>query len=306
MPLGEALSSPDALADLLDDLGWEVHDLVPNIGLDPAHVDDLADAFEGVIDLHDGSPDDDTVVDAYARLVAAVAVLAEDIHDVRDMLADRLDAAFLTASGMADALPRRLFDHLAISWLAERNEPLYQAAVLIGVFELVDVPGDPATFTSQHVRKTIRLDRLRALFDDPAAVFRDVYGWGTPAADLALLLDRLGELGFSLGLDLELVIPPIEQDIALGTGCHRRRRQHRHPARAAPATRAPDDRGRRRPGVGRVRPVALPGAPGGRRRAAGARARPVRHRFDHRGDRARRPGASGCWCWRRSSTWSSA
>ena len=111
VPLGEALSSPDALADLLDDLGWEVEDLVPNIGLDPAHVDDLADALEGVIDLHDGSPDDDTVVDAYARLVAAVAVLAEDIHDVRDVLADRLDAAFLTASGMADALPRRLFDH---------------------------------------------------------------------------------------------------------------------------------------------------------------------------------------------------
>ena len=221
LPLGEALSSPDALADLLDDLGWEVQDLVPNIGLDPAHVDDLADALEGVIDLRDGSPDDGTALsaDATRGWWRRWRCSPQDIHDVRDMLADRLDAAFLTASEMVEALPRRLFDHLVDQWLAERNEPLYQAAVLLGVVRT----GRRSRATRRRsppstcARRSVSIDCARS-FDDPAAVFRDVYGWGTPQADLALLLDRLGEFGFSLGLDLELVIPPIEQDTALAPG----------------------------------------------------------------------------------------
>jgi hypothetical protein len=218
LPLGNSLAGPTEMIDLLDDLGWEVPDSVTDLGglgLDPAHVDAVADGLEAVLNLRDGTPSDQVVLDAYGRLLAAVAVLAQDIHDLRDSIAGRLDAAFVAASGIAEQLPKRLFDHLVVTWLEERNEPLLRAGLLVGVIELEVVDAAPATFTSQHLRRTIRLDRLRLLVEDPGRLPRDVYGWGTPEAELDVLIDRVAELGFSLGVDVELAVPPIEQDVLL-------------------------------------------------------------------------------------------
>src|SRR5262245_36128096 len=215
LPLTEGVSDPEALRDLLDDLGWEIPDSVRDLGLDPAHVDAVAAAFEAVLELGDEVPDDETVLAAYAALAGRVAVLAQDVHDLRHTIEGRVDAAFLAASGMAAELPRRLADYLVVTWLAQRIEPLMQALVVLGVIEQRPVPENKKTFTSKPTRQIVHLDRLRTLVTDPAGLFRDVYGWGRADAQLAVLIDRLAELGQSIGIPLELEMPPLELEAAL-------------------------------------------------------------------------------------------
>jgi hypothetical protein len=215
LPLNGALGDPDSLQAFLAELGWVVPSNVSAIGLDPARLDAVAAALDNVLSLRDEEPDDATVAAAYLELVGRFALLAQEVYDLRGSVANHVDHAFLAASGMAEALPKRLFDYLAIGFVRERIEPVYSALLLLGIFESVEIPRNPATFTSEHTRLTIRLDRLRKLVTDPSGLFRDVYAWGTPAADLPLLLDRLRELGESLGFALSLVFPPLEKEQAL-------------------------------------------------------------------------------------------
>src|SRR5439155_25875359 len=162
-----------------------------------------------------GTPDDETVLAAYGTLAGAVAVLAQDVHDLHDAISARLDAAFLAASSMATELPRRLFDYLVVTWLSDRIEPLLQALVVTGFVVLRELPRDPATFTSKHARRIVHVDRLRTLVTDPAALFREVYGWGSADAQLGVLLDRLAELGYSIGVPVELDMPVVDMEAAL-------------------------------------------------------------------------------------------
>src|SRR5690349_10091797 len=93
LPLDEALRNPAALQELLDDLGWEVPLTFPGLGLDPKRLAAVADALEDVLELRDGTPDDETVIATYAKLLGAVAALAQDVHDLRTTLAKEVDAA---------------------------------------------------------------------------------------------------------------------------------------------------------------------------------------------------------------------
>jgi hypothetical protein len=213
--LNEALEDPAALVGFLAELGWEAPTSTAAIGIDSTHVEAVADALQDVLALWDGTPDDATILTTYAALAAALAVLAQDIYDLRTSIASHVDATFLNASNIAKELPKRLFDFLVMEYVRERLEPLHRALEVAGVFELQEVQPQPATFTSLHLRRTIRLDRLRLLVTNPAGLLTDTYGWGTPTADLNLLLARLYELGDSIGAPVALVYPGLELDTAL-------------------------------------------------------------------------------------------
>jgi len=217
LPLTEALDDPDTLQDFVAELGWELPASATAIGLDPAHVGAVVTAFEDVVALGDTVPDDATVAARYAVLLGALAVLAQDVYDLRTSIAAHLDAAFLNASQIAQQLPKRLFDYLLMEYVREANEPVYQALVVAGIFETTDVPRGPATFTSEHVQRTVHYDRARTLLTDPKDLFHDVYGWGDAAARLDLLIDRLYELGDSLGVPVALRYPLLEAELALNS-----------------------------------------------------------------------------------------
>jgi len=217
LPLTEALDDPDTLQDFVAELGWELPASATAIGLDPAHVGAVVTAFEDVVALGDTVPDDATVAARYAVLLGALAVLGQDVYDLRTSIAAHLDAAFLNASQIAQQLPKRLFDYLLMEYVREANEPVYQALVVAGIFETTDVPRGPATFTSEHVQRTVHYDRARTLLTDPKDLFQDVYGWGDAAARLDLLIDRLYELGDSLGVPVALRYPLLEAELALNS-----------------------------------------------------------------------------------------
>src|SRR5439155_4323899 len=110
---------------------------------------------------------------------------------------------------------RRVADYLLVEFAHATLEPAYWALVIAGVFELQPYPANAATFQSEHVRRVVHYHRLKKLVTDPAGLFTDVYGWGTPGADLHLLLERSMELAHSLGVPAHFVYPSGAKEAAM-------------------------------------------------------------------------------------------
>src|SRR5262245_41128171 len=102
--LTEALATPESLRLLMSELGWQIPDAVTAVGLDAARVDEVMTAFEDVMSLDVGDPDDSTRGPKYVALVAAVARLAANVNDLGRRVRDYLDAAFVAASQIATEL----------------------------------------------------------------------------------------------------------------------------------------------------------------------------------------------------------
>ncbi len=157
--------------------------------------------------LRFGDPDEATVASAYASLVSSAHQLVVHIYSVHERIGTHLDAAFLSASHIAEEIPKRLLDYLIVEYVKNSSEALFETLMTMGIFELPLIPRDETTFTSEHVRRIIRFDRLSKLLTDPSGILRDVYGWGTNAPDIPNLVFRLFRIFSSLDFPVTLVIP---------------------------------------------------------------------------------------------------
>ena len=209
-PLEEAISSPERLIACFRDLGWDLPAGIAFLGIEPAKVSNVLSSLEAVSDLELAAPDATTASLRYAELAAATGVLIDGIYS-KDAIQRIASSAFGTASGVAREFPKRLLDYLVIEAVSETNAPLFYALLTLGIIDFLSVPADPATFTSEHTRRIIVLDRIPKLVTDPAALFREVYQWGTPQSDLDVLLERLHDSLFVCGLDVALVSPSLER-----------------------------------------------------------------------------------------------
>ncbi|GIH15139.1 hypothetical protein Raf01_33110 [Rugosimonospora africana] len=106
-------------------------------------------------------------------------------------------------AGLDDLLPpssqlgARLFDYLLATYLERRSPTLYALLALVGLIRETPVPADgdvPA-----YVRREVHWDQVARL-TDPAALFADVYGWGSDTLDAGPLLARLADLLWATGL----------------------------------------------------------------------------------------------------------
>jgi hypothetical protein len=102
-----------------------------------------------------------------------------------------------------------------VEYLSGTHPAALSVLIVLGIVELTEIPRDDPTFTSQHIRHTIRFERLSGLMSDPTGLFEEVYGWGNPAANLTLLLERLYELALVIGLPASLVYPVFEKEVNL-------------------------------------------------------------------------------------------
>jgi hypothetical protein len=210
----EPIASTEGAVAFLAELGWDVPAAFGGLGVDPADVDDVVDAFIDVVESRDAGADESTMALKYVQLLAAVAVLAEDLANLRTSVVG-LDAAFLAASGFAQELARRAADYLIVEFTHTTSEPTYWALVIAGVYELQPYPVDAATFQSEHVRRVVHYDRLKKLVTDPLGLFTEVYGWGSVDAKLHLLLERSIELAHSLDLPAYFVYPSVAKEAAV-------------------------------------------------------------------------------------------
>ena len=121
-----------------------------------------------------------------------------------------VDPADVTA--FASELPVRLLEYTLVSYLETHHQVLLRAFALFGLVDLIQVAGDPADAAKpSHTIRRLRLDRIGDFFNSPEDVLRDLYGWGDPAFDGRLLLERLYNLVSSLSVPVSYdpaSIPP--------------------------------------------------------------------------------------------------
>jgi hypothetical protein len=215
-PLEQALDSPETLQGFIEELGWLIPDDIASIGIDPAMVESALSAFEGLLELEDDPQADPAALAAsYAQLLVQLAALISHIQSIGARIESHLDSALLASSDIAAELPRRLLDRLIVDHCSERASALYHGLIACGLFEVVEVPADESRFVSEHSRRVIHYRRLPWLLSDPQRLLRAAYGWGTSAANLELLLERLFDLAMASGLPAALLYPIHEKEVAL-------------------------------------------------------------------------------------------
>lgn len=86
-------------------------------------------------------------------------------------------AARAEAQAFAQALAKKLGDWAIASAITERVPKVAYGLKLAGLLEWTNIPRGPG-LTRGHVRKGLRLDRIKGLISDPAQHFQDSIGWG--------------------------------------------------------------------------------------------------------------------------------
>ncbi|HEX2442263.1 MAG TPA: DUF6603 domain-containing protein [Methylomirabilota bacterium] len=205
-PLRGVFASQEAMLQFIrDELGIDAPDTLHALGIDLGTVDAAIKALDDLGDaLAAEDPDQATVALRAAQLAAAVAVTVTGLMVVGTRAASGQDPAFVTASGIAEQLPRRLLDWLVVQHIEDTSLVALEALRVLGIVEVEPVEADPATFTTQHVHRAIKLDRLVALLTDPRHWLELAYGWGTDHPTLERLLERLFQLAVTLGIPARL------------------------------------------------------------------------------------------------------
>ena len=223
-PLAYALEGASGdVAVLLARLGWEL----PTV---PVFLQGLGEASAGLsgslgvleLALEDaaeaGGDPTEAVAEALAQLAIDVATLATALGDLPAQLRAELPANVIAATGIDAQFEDRLWQTLVDEQI-EHAQPLLAAALqLLGLREVTDEDADPGRFQPEFARRSIRLDRLGPLLNDPTGLIRDLYGWGTPTLNTDRLFDALLALSFALNTPGHLRYPGHEVLEALDPG----------------------------------------------------------------------------------------
>jgi len=181
-------------ADLdTDHLGFEMPEAIVTDATVKASALALAEA--GTL-LQDGAEALDSAIDSgdNGELVRALVKLFEGVYRYIDSMKKLIDAISAKAATLPPAernaldafgllMLRRSIDYLVITILEQELPKLTFLLKLLGLIDrkVIDISG--ASNEPRYVRKELRLDRLKTLFNDPEAHFADVYGWGTASFD---------------------------------------------------------------------------------------------------------------------------
>src|SRR5829696_2564230 len=192
-PLRGVLASEDAMREFVRrELGFDAPEALGALGIDLATIDAVIAALDDLGDaLAEEEPDPAVIAMHSGALAIAVAGATADISAAGERAAQGLDPAFLTVTNFVEEFPRRLLDWLVIEQLEEISAVAVEALRVLAIIEVEPVEPDPATFTTEHTRRAIHLDRLASLFTDPNGWLEEAYGWDTDASSLERLVERL-------------------------------------------------------------------------------------------------------------------
>lgn len=175
-------------------------------GEDDAAQDGSGGGSERTAAADTGGADSD-LSSALLQLAADIVAVAAALDDLPAQLRTQLDAAVISATHIDTQFEDRLVQTLADEQL-ERGAPRPAAILkLLGIRETTQEDADPTRFQPAFELRTIHLDRLGTLLTDPAALMREVYGWGTATIDAARLFDALMTVSFALGIPAQIDSP---------------------------------------------------------------------------------------------------
>ena len=215
MPLANALNDAQSLQNFLNKIGWEVPDSLSDIGIDSAKFDDLITKLNNVLDINFDTDSESTIITKFAELTTSLVALFIQIYQAGNSVAGKLDAAFTSVTNIIAELPGRIIDYLLHEFFNSHFPAIHRTLISFGIFEIKDIPENISTFTSAHQRKIVHYDRFLTFFSDPSKLFHDIYGWGTPGAQLNLFLEKLYDLAVTLNLPARLEYPVYEKDVNL-------------------------------------------------------------------------------------------
>ncbi|MFW5941901.1 MAG: DUF6603 domain-containing protein, partial [Chloroflexota bacterium] len=203
---------------------------IPSLGLrlpptlaDHSQVLDAVDAVgamaqslgESVTTLDDAIADEDpvaiiagglAVITALAGLIEAITTLAQQLDDLAGSLGGLTAPERAEVQAFAAELPRKLLDYFLIQYLEALSLPTVEVLNLIGLLEKrreEGLPGDP--LNPPYLRRTLHIERLQTMFENPAQHLQDLYDWGSPTFDGQILFDLLQELFDALDLPVDIL-----------------------------------------------------------------------------------------------------
>ena len=224
LPVAAVLDqSDDDIKSFVEDLGYVLPFVPPSLqdlqSTSQAVVDAISALQQARVNVSEtGESTDAEVGAAIARAVITVTALAARIGGLNNALAAELPAPFVAATGIDNDFETRLYDYLIWHGLDRGAPVLRQLSTLLGILESTLQDANPATFQPLFELKRVRWERIGQLFSDPAVIFHDVYGWGTPDLDVRRLFDALAELTphFFAAPEIEYPSPEFIANVAPG------------------------------------------------------------------------------------------
>jgi hypothetical protein len=197
----DAWSDPALLRSFLRDLGWTVESIPPQLTAVGAPAAALADTWRT-------AQHSEVTPEQIARLAEEVRALWLALSALDTMPEPPGLTDFATDLG------RTILDY----WIVEALERYgWISLPLLELFGIVEVRHvDDAPPRRAHFRRKVHWDRLPGLLEDPAAGFRDRYGWGTPAFAADEVLSRIRELLLQLRWSAALIQPNADELAAGG------------------------------------------------------------------------------------------
>jgi len=220
-PLASALeAADDTMQELARELGYELPSVPPSLAQLKDAGDRLTQSLDDLntaaIELDEGTGDETGVLAAAGLLLLDVGMTFGRIEQLRNTLGTELPTPFVTATNIAHDFPTRLYEFLLHTALESRVPLAARILALFGILEALPQEQDDLRFQPEFTLRRVRIDRVATLIQDPAGLFRDVYGWGTPKLDAQRLFDALRALSFHLVAPARIEYPPPLKLEALG------------------------------------------------------------------------------------------
>lgn len=137
-------------------------------------------------------------------VIGRVAVLVASFKTIADEISAAGPIPGLTPADLAAFvadLPKRLTETMVVDYLENEHTLILALFELFGLAEQTRFnQGSTDPLHPEHVKKSLRLDRLETLLRSPETLLNDLYKWGAPTFDAALLIQRLSRLLEALGI----------------------------------------------------------------------------------------------------------
>ncbi len=173
------IDSPAKATDLLRNLGYELPGAQEFTGIPATLIGKVEGIVEGIQNLAEAETDEERL-GAVLELAVKVADIAADIADIVSKL-EAMSAAIpaFFANAELDELPGRLLDYIITVYLEVFYPPAYYLLLLVGMFDEIATPADPAIFQPAFTLRKIQYERLPKYITAPAELSEEVYQWQT-------------------------------------------------------------------------------------------------------------------------------
>lgn len=206
LPLRQAVASPAAFEALLRELGWRVSVIPDPIAALVPDIEVLFDRLQKIFGagltadpaLSEGAVDIDVPIGDVVDAIDAIRRLIDGIEGIVSAPASAFPPA-LNADNFRDTFPRQLLHHLFARYLERHQGRLGFLLNSLGVIRTRVRP--PTGNRPSYVETIFEFGDIPNMLNDPEAVFRNAFGWGTADFDGDALVSAVDNLAHNFRME---------------------------------------------------------------------------------------------------------